>query len=382
MRTPIIPEVWGQGAETTIPANPVKGTTYRDVTVGQPEFEQAWPFDKIVNSAEFNQALFIISSVVKDLETYGIAEWSNAIDYPVNAWARGSDGQVYKSLQTPNVNKNPVTATSFWEALSFGGGGTGGLAFGGLISGATNLAANTRYLYSANSIVTHTLPAGPANGDRVILDHNEDGTSIVTVSGNGKNIRQFPNPTSGSIQIDVEGAHIELLFSASDDEWIIANFSGAFETVEKASLAEVLAGINAEKFVTPETLQGKLDSQDTDPLVHARVRLAEQGNTPVLIDSSNIASVVRSATGLYIITFINDAPNTDYYVEWAWHDDTNFTADRTSVIGFLDDGNDRNAYLTTSSFYIAFQNASESNRIDVPAPGAGYVDIIVKKSNF
>ena len=102
------------------------------------------------------------------------------------------------------------------------------LKFGGLISGASSLVLNTRYIYSANSIATHTLPTTPSNGDRVMLDHNEDGTSIITISGNGKNIRQSPNPTASTIEIDLVGAHIEFIFSTDADEWIVANFSGPF----------------------------------------------------------------------------------------------------------------------------------------------------------
>tara|TARA_R100000655_G_scaffold15789_3_gene34796 strand:+ start:1971 stop:2630 length:660 start_codon:yes stop_codon:yes gene_type:complete len=45
----------------------------------------------------------------------GIAVWDAATDYPVDGLAKGSDGTVYKSLQTPNVNQDPISVPTYWE---------------------------------------------------------------------------------------------------------------------------------------------------------------------------------------------------------------------------------------------------------------------------
>ena len=57
----------------------------------------------------------------------GIAEWDAATDYPVDGWAKGSDGNVYVSLQTPNVNQDPISEPTYWELLAdnLGSGGAG-----------------------------------------------------------------------------------------------------------------------------------------------------------------------------------------------------------------------------------------------------------------
>lgn len=118
-RNEILPGIWADTAETTIPAQPVTSTTYRDESFDLAGINSAWPFNRIVNSATTNQFLYLMSKIVKETEEKGIIEWSSLIDYTVNAWVRGSDGIVYASLQTPNLNQDPIAQPLFWEI--FGG---------------------------------------------------------------------------------------------------------------------------------------------------------------------------------------------------------------------------------------------------------------------
>lgn len=61
----------------------------------------------------------------------GIPQWDSATDYPVGALVRGSDGNLYHSLQTPNTNQNPVSVPAFWQIGPGAGiGGGGPVAFG------------------------------------------------------------------------------------------------------------------------------------------------------------------------------------------------------------------------------------------------------------
>jgi hypothetical protein len=124
--------VWAKAAQTTIPADPISGTVYRDPAVDVTEFEEGWPYDQLVNSADFNQKLFLVTSVLEELDKQGILGWSDLVDYDaVPALVRGSDGLFYKSIQTsgpndPNGVQDPVldVGNVYWEEFSSGAGGT------------------------------------------------------------------------------------------------------------------------------------------------------------------------------------------------------------------------------------------------------------------
>jgi len=58
--------------------------------------------------------------------SFAFAGWDLSIDYPVggSAIVTGSDGNYYKSIQTPNLNNDPVTPSpTFWEEVTFIEGG-------------------------------------------------------------------------------------------------------------------------------------------------------------------------------------------------------------------------------------------------------------------
>lgn len=56
--------------------------------------------------------------MLNHLNEQGIAVWDSLTDYPVNGWVKGSDGEVYISLQTPNLNQDPTSTPAYWLSLS------------------------------------------------------------------------------------------------------------------------------------------------------------------------------------------------------------------------------------------------------------------------
>ncbi len=58
------------------------------------------------------------SAFINHANEQGIAVHDAVTDYPVDAWAKGSDGEVYVSLQTPNVNQDPTTEAAYWSTLA------------------------------------------------------------------------------------------------------------------------------------------------------------------------------------------------------------------------------------------------------------------------
>jgi hypothetical protein len=113
-RTIYLPGIWASGATTTIPENPVKGTTYRNTDFGSTEIEDGWPFDTIVYSEYYNQAQYIITSLLKQLEQQGILSWNSATEYVTGSLAMGSDMAIYIALQN-STNKDPVLEATYWK---------------------------------------------------------------------------------------------------------------------------------------------------------------------------------------------------------------------------------------------------------------------------
>ena len=124
----------------------------------------------------------------------GLPEWDVATDYPVDAWQKGSDGNVYVSLQTPNINQDPISEPTFWELLSVNLGiGAGGGGFGSndnLQSGDYAItAANDQYGSDNDITVVYTGTGGhtftnddSANlvaGDYVFIEHR--GAGLLTM---------------------------------------------------------------------------------------------------------------------------------------------------------------------------------------------------------
>lgn len=107
-RTVTLPALWADDAITEIPTPPIANTTYRNTDLGSTELLQGWPYQKIVDSADFNQTLWLISNLVKSCEQYGIMPWCPSTTYKQNGICLASNGIFYWAKQD-NTGVNPVT---------------------------------------------------------------------------------------------------------------------------------------------------------------------------------------------------------------------------------------------------------------------------------
>ena len=107
-RTVTLPAIWADDAITEIPTPPIANTTYRNTDLGSTELLQGWPFQKIVDSADFNQTLWLISNLVKNCEQYGIMPWCASTTYKQNGICLASNGIFYWAKKD-NTGVNPVT---------------------------------------------------------------------------------------------------------------------------------------------------------------------------------------------------------------------------------------------------------------------------------
>lgn len=107
-RTVTLPAIWADDAITEIPTPPIANTTYRNTDLGSTELLQGWPYQKIVDSADFNQTLWLISNLIKSCEQYGIMPWCASTTYKQNGICLASNGIFYWAKKD-NTGVNPVT---------------------------------------------------------------------------------------------------------------------------------------------------------------------------------------------------------------------------------------------------------------------------------
>jgi microcystin-dependent protein len=126
---PLSPGVFAAAAQTTIPANPVPGVSYRDPVNGTSAIEQGWPFQRLVNSAEFNEVMYRITALLELVSTTSVLAWNEKIDYQGPGAAQtpsvvaSTDGHLYVALQASGPNsggpRDPATGnTAFWGQFS------------------------------------------------------------------------------------------------------------------------------------------------------------------------------------------------------------------------------------------------------------------------
>ena len=110
IRTVSLPGIWAEDAQTTIPTPPIANTTYRNLEWGETEANQGWPFQKIVDSADFNQAMWYLFTLQQMQEQFGILPWCSTTAYKKNGISLGSDGIFYWA-KSDNTGVNPINDT-------------------------------------------------------------------------------------------------------------------------------------------------------------------------------------------------------------------------------------------------------------------------------
>ncbi len=62
----------------------------------------------------FNYWMNEVFRWIKAWNDDGLPSWDSATDYPVGATILRSDGQICRSLQTPNINQDPTSTPAYW----------------------------------------------------------------------------------------------------------------------------------------------------------------------------------------------------------------------------------------------------------------------------
>ena len=127
---PLSPGIFAGDAQTTIPNNPVPGVSYRDPEEGTASIAQGWPFQRLVNSAEFNEVMYRITSLLEVVSRDSVLAWSDKVDYHAAGPAQApstvaaTDGHLYVALQSSGPNMggafDPAKGVSpaYWSQFS------------------------------------------------------------------------------------------------------------------------------------------------------------------------------------------------------------------------------------------------------------------------
>lgn len=119
-RNVTIKGVFAADASTTIPAIPVAGASYRDTTLTGTAIREGWAYKTIVDSSEFNEAMYEYSTITSLIEKYGFLPWSSLTNYETGSLCLGSNGVIYQAKQNTGPSstaKDPTTDSSntYWE---------------------------------------------------------------------------------------------------------------------------------------------------------------------------------------------------------------------------------------------------------------------------
>lgn len=166
------PGIFANDALTTIPPVPVTGVSYRDAVNGTANIEDGWPYGERVNSAEYNQIMYQLSTLLEILDKQGILGWTDQVDYVVPAYVVGSDGRIYQALQASGpatAAQDPISAPTYWRPyLDTGVGNTWRLA-----------------VYATPGAISHTVEANTYWKAIEVLGAGGGGGAGGTVAGTG-----------------------------------------------------------------------------------------------------------------------------------------------------------------------------------------------------
>ncbi len=191
---PTIDTVWGSTGSTTDPGN-TKMNTGWTAEIPTHDVQNFWQ-----QRAD---------EMLTHLNEQGVAVWDNTTTYPIDAWAKGSNGTVYKALQEATA-QDPTSSPAFWSAS---------------LSGVTaeNLIINPRMSINQRVFAGGALADGDYGYDRWVSAH---GATTITKAGNVatltggvvKQIVETDGPISGrSVTASLESATGDFVLAILDD---------------------------------------------------------------------------------------------------------------------------------------------------------------------
>lgn len=116
------PGIFAADAATVIPPTPIAGVSYRDAVNGTNDVENGWRYGTRVESQDWNQIMYMVTSMLAMIDTQGVLGWSSDVDYTGPSLVFGGDGQLYIKIGAasgPNNGgaKDPISNPDYWQSF-------------------------------------------------------------------------------------------------------------------------------------------------------------------------------------------------------------------------------------------------------------------------
>ena len=256
-------------------------------------FPTSYDSTEYISVGLMNQMIKTIADTMKEIEAHGIGEWfsGRSEDWPVGAIVLGSDNRIYRAVaQSGNSGVNPTTDAddSHWTRFipQIANATSSRSGFVEIATDSESTSTTTAGSSGAPLVVTPSQVVSAVENavdaltaDGVVTGANLSGTDLtLTRSGTLANIRiplsilltGYARP-SGAVLTGTPT--VQQPVSTSDDNTIantafvqsqVENFTPLdatteqFGVAERATQAEVIAGTDTERFVTPAALAARL----------------------------------------------------------------------------------------------------------------------------
>ena len=109
---------FASSADTTIPANPAVGISYRNENYSQQSIEAGFAYNSTAPSPEYNQIEYLISEFVDLIEQCNVLAWSENTNYQNGAVIVASDNKMYQSKTDDNIGNIPESSSENWIEIN------------------------------------------------------------------------------------------------------------------------------------------------------------------------------------------------------------------------------------------------------------------------
>ena len=221
--------IFGADANTTIPASPNVGVPYRNTSLSKLLAASGWPFATVVDSADFNELMYRITTVLDAIEVQGILFWSAATDYVTGSIVRQTDGLTEKFFEALQASGPSSQARSpkdnigtFWKEASIGGGASGGYTVQFVSANVDELEKGILYFCTAGSIQLTLPTTNLMDGDKMkIATGGVIGLGTpVTIAGA---IEAVDGTADTSLIINTPYSSVELIYNSTSGLWKVCS---------------------------------------------------------------------------------------------------------------------------------------------------------------
>ena len=251
---------------------------------------------------DFNAMAYTSSYLTAYLYQMGISEWNNKQNYRQYSRAIGSDGVVYKAKTgtdlTPNVNNNPTTDSTNWEAdVQFN---------------INTFTDKTTPINTDNLAVQEVgglfKKISWANIKATILSSLGVMFSTATAKTTpvGADIMAIGDSAAANATKQVTLTNLKTFFSPASSETV----SGI---IELATTAEAQTGTDDTRAITPLKLRNAFNATGTAPIYACRAWAVINGTGTIAIrGSGNFSSITDSGVGIYDFNMTTAMPDVNY----------------------------------------------------------------------